>query len=112
MSERLERHIGFLKNVKKAKPAARKQLVARASGDQIKCIADCCHNILTSNIPLSPGQKKKLQRHANIIRLVARKKVSLKNKKRALQQQGGFLPALIAPILGVVGSLIGGLINK
>ena len=111
MKNRVEKHLEELKVLKKAKPKIRKQILAQCNRDLVRCIGDCCYNVVKGNIKLSQKQKKRLKRHKNPVRLLASKKVSLKKKKDLLVQKGGFLPALLAPILGIAGSLISGLIR-
>jgi len=91
MAARLKRNLGFLKNLKVARAPRRKLLLEHAQNDQLKCISDCCLNILNENIKLSPAQRKRLSRHAKIIRLMAsrRKGATLSHKKRLVQQNGG-----------------------
>jgi len=112
MSARLKRNIGFLRLVKRATPNKRKVLLSAAKSDHLKCITECAHNIVRGNVRMTKGQQKKLKRHAKFIRLIAQKRFSLPRKKKLLVQRGGFLPALIAPILGIAGSLLGELIGK
>jgi len=112
MSVRLKRNISFLRQLKQASVRKRKLLIAAARPDHLKCIAECAHNIVRGNVRISKGQKKKLKKHAKFIRLIAQKRFSLPKKKRLLVQRGGFLPALIAPILGIAGNLLGELIGK
>jgi len=112
MSARLKRNISFLRELKRAPVRKRKLLISAAKPDHLKCIAECAHNIVRGNVRISKVQQKKLKRHAKFIRLIAKKSFSLPKKKRLLVQRGGFLPALIAPILGIAGSLLGELIGK
>jgi len=113
MSARLKRNISFLSKLKQASDRKRKRLITAAKPDHLKCIAECAHNILCANVRLNKRQHKKLKRHAKFIRLIAKKHISLPEKKRLLVQRGGgFLPALITPILGIVSSLLGELIGK
>jgi hypothetical protein len=106
MAKRLKTHIDELRVLKKAKPSLRKALLKSADNSLICCLSECSHNILNGNVKLSPAQKKALQRHRNNLRQLATKKVPLKRKRELLAQRGGFLPALIGPILGIAASLI------
>jgi len=108
----LKRNLKFLQKVKTSKAEQRKQLLQRSNPDQIKCLSDCCHNILKGTIKLNKQQKKKLQQQAQFIRLVASKDIKLPRKREILVQKGGFLPALLAPIIGIAGSLLGELLNS
>lgn len=87
----------------------RQALLRKADPSIIRCICECALNILRGNIPLKSDQKKKLRRHAPLIRRLAAKKGCWKSKKKFVVQSGGFLPLLLAPILGtVLSNLIGG----
>jgi len=113
MSARLKRNISFLRELKQASDGKCRLLISAAKPDHLKCITECAHNIVCANVRLTKGQHKKLKRHAKFIRLIAKKHISLPEKKRLLVQRGGgFLPALITPILAIVSSLLGELIGK
>ena len=109
MAKRLRNHIDELKVLKKANPSLRKNYLKLANKDLICCLCECSHNILNGNIKLTSAQKKKLTRHSQHLRLLAKKSVPLKTKRNILIQKGGFLPALLAPILGIAASLISSL---
>lgn len=68
---------------------------------------EIAHNTLIGNVPLNSEYQNKLRRHKCKIRKLAQKKLSLKFKRRFLQQKGGFLPHLITPVMSAVGSLAG-----
>jgi len=110
--KRLKRNLKFLGKVKNSKAALRKQLLQCSKPDQIKCLSDCCHNILKGTVKLNNQQKKKLLQQAQFIRLIASKDIKVPQKREILVQKGGFLPTLLAPIIGIAGSLIGELINN
>jgi len=58
----------------------------------------------------------KLRRHKSKIRKIIDKETKLAKKRELLTQSGGFLPLLLAPIIslvgGLVGEAIGGAISK
>ena len=102
----MKRNASVLQVLHKCKPSVVKAVLKGASPDLIKALCECSLNILKGRIKLSPTQKKKLSRHKNNLRLLATKKTTLKQRKRVLQK-GGFLGALLGPVLGVLGSLFG-----
>lgn len=63
--------------------------------------------MLKGNVPLNSAQKKKLSTKKNVLRQLALKKTSLR-KKQKLIQSGGFLGALLGPIISVLGGLFNG----
>ncbi len=112
MSKRLQDNLPFLKKLHCCKAKQRKTLLSHSKPEQVKTIADCCHNILLRNIKLSPAQIKRLKKHKHIIRAIGTKGLSLKKKKKILVQKGGFLATLLTPLIGIATSLLGGLLNK
>lgn len=112
---RLKRNISTLDVLCKASKNQREAIINTATRDQISCICDCANNILRENIPLSPAELKTLKRYQTLIRYLAQSKShrSIKDKKNYIVQAGGFLPALLAPVLGALGSiLVETLINR
>ena len=79
----------------------------KCDNDLICLLSECCHNVLKGNVPLTAAQKVKLRRHKDNLRKLSTKKTFIKARKKFLQQ-GGFLGALITPILSVLGNLFNG----
>ena len=114
MSAKLRKYNPHLRTLAVSKPALCKAIIQNAEPDLIKCLCECAMNILKGNVSITPGQKRKLAHHKTHLRNLVKRQVSLSKKKKVLQK-GGFLPALLAPILGTVlpalGSGIGNLIR-
>ena len=106
MAETLKKHGEMLKFLSAMKPATAKTIVKAVSPEFIRVLCECCHNVLKGNVPLTANQKRKLCRHKNKLRSLTQKKLSIKRRKQILQQ-GGFLGALIGPIVGVLKSVLG-----
>lgn len=79
--------------------------------DFIHCICECSKNLLKGKVPITSSQKKNLAKRKNSLRLLTLKKTPLKKKKRIIQT-GGFLGALLAPIVSALGGLFGGLMGR
>ena len=112
MAKRLQRNLELLKLLKNCKTKAqRKAILKLADKDLIKCLCDCAYNILHGNIKMSRQKQCALKKHGHVIRKFANKKRGgLEKKRDFLIQKGGFLPALLAPIIGLAGGLIGDLV--
>lgn len=109
MSTKIKKHAAILKYLANtASPSTCKSFINTANKEMIDVLCECGLNILNGNVHLTANQRKQLNRHKNNLRCVTSKKTPLKEKKNLLQK-GGFLKALLAPILGVVGSLLGSL---
>lgn len=104
-----KKHIAILQALQHLNKEQREAVLRKADSQIIRSICECALNVLRGNVPLKPEQRKKLRRHAPVLRRLAAKKGCWKSKKRFVVQSGGFLPLLLAPILGtVLSSLIGG----
>lgn len=78
-------------------------VLRRADTSLIRCICECALNILQGNIPVKLSQKNKLKRYKKVLRTLATPKKSINKKKNLIVQKGGgFLPLLLAPILGTL----------
>jgi hypothetical protein len=73
-------------------------------------------NVANGNVKVPPTVLSKLKKHKSKIRAAVSKKISFKKRKQLIEQSGGFLPLLLAPIVslvgGLVGEAIGGAISK
>ncbi len=99
---RLWRNLPHLKDLKKSSAKKRRKIISSAPPELINTLCDCCLNATSGTLKLSEPLKKKLKRHAPAIRALSKKKQSVKKRRQILLQKGGFLPLLIAPILGLV----------
>lgn len=103
MSELLRRHSKTLRKLHKLKNR-KAWLKKNCTNDLVHCLSVCCKNLLAGRVPLTKDQKKSLARRKKDLRKLASKKVSRK-QKRVIIQKGGFLGALLGPIISVLGSL-------
>lgn len=116
MSNRLKKHLPLLKLLKKANVEERIALLENTNNDFIKCLDECIDNFLRGNVRCSHVKREQLKKSAKVLRKIVHPKTSIKRKRELLVQRGGFLPALLAPLIGVasglIGDLLGNLINK
>lgn len=111
--KRLLRHLAILKRLRSMRnPQQIGAAVKNASPNLIKCLVDCCHNVSCGNIPVGKKTIKQLRRHKKTIRQILNRKAKAKRKRQLLSQSGGFLPLLLAPIIGLAGSLAGEAISS
>ena len=99
MSGRMKKQALFLQVLIKTKNAKlRKAILEHADPELIQALCECAHNILQGNVQMTPPEKTRLRKYKSKLRLIACKNVSVKQKRRKMQQTGGFLPALLAPL--------------
>ncbi|MCP4491453.1 MAG: hypothetical protein GY820_29685 [Gammaproteobacteria bacterium] len=107
MAKRLRNNIDLMRVLHTCKPNLRKAIIKEASGDVIRCLCDCSHNILNGNIKVTPKQKKQLIRFKNQLRALTDKKKTLDEKRQVLIQRGAGLPlAILAPIIAIASALL------
>lgn len=92
------------KSVKKKHQSEIKNLLQNATWDQLNSITEVIQNTLKGNISYSPHQKKQLLPHKDTIRELGKIKLSKSKRKKLLQQRGGFLPTILAPVLIAIAS--------
>ena len=99
MSGRMKKQALFLQVLIKTKNAKlRKAILEHADPELIQALCECAHNILQGNVQMTPLEKTRLRKYKSKLRLIACTNVSVKQKRLKLQQTGGFLPALLAPL--------------
>ena len=106
----MRKYLPTLKRINRLGEGAKKKLIKNCDKKLIDCFAECSKNVLSGNIQLKPTQLRKLRREKKNMRALALEKTSLK-KKRKILQKGGFICAILPPVLTVLSSLLGGLIG-
>lgn len=115
MSSRLKDNAEILKYLAKCNNKRfRKHIISEAPKDLVYSICEGCSNILRGKVPLSKEQFNNLKRHHSTLKRLASKQGGrrLKEKRQILVQNGGFLPFVLGPLIGLASSLISGLIDR
>jgi hypothetical protein len=111
MSALLKAHLKTLRRLGRRPKAERKRFFDKCKRGAVDCCCEIARNILNKNVPLSPHQLKAWRRHERTLLDLARLKTPLA-KKRKILQTGGFLPLLLAPLLGIASTILGGVATK
>ena len=113
MSELIKKHAKLLHFLCTCKKAQRNALVEVLPRDALKAIAECNYNVIKGTVPLSKAHLAALKRNKKLLlnldedRDIAHlqgtaRREALDEKRKNILQQGGVLPALLAPLLGAV----------
>ena len=104
MSGRMKKHALCLQLLIETRNAKlRKAILEHADPEFIRALCECAKNILQGNVKMASDEKSRLRKYRSKLRLLASKRgLSMKQKRRKLQQTGGFLPALLAPLAASV----------
>lgn len=100
-------HLHVLNNSEKA--CNRQEFIKQQPVDFTKCLCEICDNLLKGNIPLTPKDKKRLERYRKQIRFLAEHKgKNIKAKRVRILQKGGaaFLPILLPSLLTIAAELL------
>ena len=108
MSSRLKKYASYLKRLHRASLKEKKVLLKKASKDTefVKCLCECAKNIIKGNVKLTSPQREKIRHRKQSFRKLCLKKTPLKEKRRIVQT-GGFLGALLGPIISILGGIFG-----
>jgi hypothetical protein len=105
MTPRMRKYAALLRRLHRASPNGKKELLKKHSEKEFtNCLCECAKNIIYGRVPLNKKQKRSLAGQKRMLRKLALKKTSLKVKRKILQK-GGFLGALLGPIVSVLSSI-------
>ena len=107
----LIKHQDVLKTLAHCKPQIRKAILKNADKELIQVICHCVFNMLRGNINLSAFEKQKLKGYKKVLRNMVQK-TTFKDKKKMLEQSGGFLQFLIPAAITGISSIISSIISS
>lgn len=99
MTQRVKTHLPELRVLAKCTARQRKAFLQHANKTLITCLSECCANTLKGNVPLTASQKNTLSRYKKHIRQAAHKRTNHKTRRNIFVQKGGFLGAILGPVL-------------
>jgi len=105
ISARVRKYLPVLKRIAKLGDKAKRDYVRKCDKDFLVCVSECAKNVLKGNVPLTNRQKTRLHRSRNDLRAMSVRKTPLRKKRRILQK-GGFLTALLPPLLAILSSAL------
>ena len=99
MTSAVERALPLLQTLMSSKPILRKAIIEHATPDLIHAVTEIVYNMLKGVIELTSDQKRRLSRHKEEFRALVNKKLSVKKKRKILNQKGtGAALAALIPI--------------
>jgi len=110
MSQGIKKYAPLLKKLKKIGLKNQKKVLVKNIEDPefVECLCKCAKNIIKENVKLSFTQRRKICCRKKLFRKLALKKTSL-TERRKIVQKGGFIGALLGPIISVLGGIFGSL---
>lgn len=87
---RVKPHVPFIQNIlKEGNRFKRMDKIRHAGKDQLNALSEITLNLLKKNIPVSKKTIARLKPHKNLLRSIAKKGASLKQRKKLLMKQRG-----------------------
>ena len=77
----IKKHGSMVMAMMQATPQTLKKLVKDSPSEVIRCVSECCHNVLKGNVHLSSAQKKLYPSRQHLRRLPS-KSISVKKKNK------------------------------
>jgi hypothetical protein len=110
MTSRLSRHARDLQLLADASPIVRRRIISQAPNDLLLALVDAAKRLLKGDVSLTPLQLGAVRRHKKNFRKVIAPRTTPR-QLRKVYQTGGFLPALLGPILKVGLPLLNGILG-
>lgn len=105
MSKCVIKNLHLLNTLARAKPAVRKEMLKQCGFRVIKSIVECLENVLRGNVKMDTKHFKKLKRHKKHLERIYRSGRKWSSKKKVIiQSGGGFLPALLLPVISAIAT--------
>ncbi len=100
----VKRYVKFLAVCKD--PTTSKAALRAAPDQVVKHICNAAVNAYQGDIKLSKKQKSTLKNYKNSIAALSSKNIPLKNKRKIINQKGGFsfVPIILSTVLSALGS--------
>jgi len=109
--KKLSKQKDILNLIAKSKRNYKKVLIDNADKKLLEAICESADNLLIGNLPITLEIKEKLKKHRKSLVKLA-DNTSVEEKKKVLNQKGGFLNILIPAIISGVASIVASIINK
>lgn len=101
----------LLKILATCKIKMRKAIIKSADKKLILAICESIYNMLSGNLSINKDDLNKLQKFKHTLRKLTLKS-NLQNKKKILNQHGGFLQFLIPAVITGISEIVSSIIDK
>lgn len=98
--------IGYLRQISRARPAQRRSLLLRSKGKLLRLLSECCLNFLRQSYKVPTTSIQKLKPYKSVIRQLAKRRLPVRDRRRALVQKGGFLPLILPAAISFLANLL------
>lgn len=110
-SERLKRNRAVLEMLNKLSKKVQRGVIPHLTRDTVLALVECAKNIISRNVAISPSQLRWMRRNEKEVRKFVDNKTPQTRRVKILQK-GGFLSAILGPVVKILGGLLGGIGNN
>ena len=104
----LKKHYPLLKHLAKCSSQDCAHVVTGMSDEVIKLMSQICINVMNKSLTRDSAHAvKKLTPYKKQLKAITKPKSSIKQKRKHLEQRGGFIGALLGIALPIISSIIG-----
>lgn len=83
----IKQYGGLLLGLNKTLKQFKQRLLKYGNTEFIKCLCECCQNVVNGNVPLSKSHKSLLARSSKNIRKLANNNISIKQKRNLISAE-------------------------
>lgn len=112
MATRLEVTRGFIKTLAKCSPQRRKRVLENATNNELKALFELCLNMKLGNLPIDAEQFRRFKRHKTTFDTLANRRISIRKKRKIVNQKGGFVAAVAKFALPLLTHIIASQLSK
>ena len=112
-NSKVKNNLAFMRDIHTSSLQKRKERLRNINKREVDFVCDCAFNILRKNLPLTHDQIKGLRQPTvkKVVYTLANKSVPYERRRDIIKQSGGFLPLLLAPLLGsILGNVISNIV--
>lgn len=106
MSTRIRANQAFLHLLARSTGERRRSLLKHATKEELMALFEICLNLLRGNLNIKGKDYEKLKRQRHLIRKLADKRVKINEKKKIVNQKGGFVSTLAAIAVPALAQLL------
>ena len=104
--------IKLIRELSRYKAQKRRKILQKAPRELIAALSEGSLNLLKGNVPLSRQKYTRLKRYKKNVHLLANPRTPLHQKRRIVEQRGGFLSLLASVLVPVLSGVISSAISS
>jgi hypothetical protein len=101
----VQKHLALFELLVQSQDRQRSALLKTLTDTQLKALLEAIYNVLKGTCPINDKDKKKLNRHKNVIRRLVSSTLTQKQRQRVLIKYRYILSTLLKPVVEMLKSI-------